>query len=216
MPNKRSDEGYTLPEVMITLLLLGIVSALLLGFLSNVLSTTSRATRDVDAEKEASLVLRSVAQDIRAASDISTTYPATSATSTCPQGGSYAAPSYSGYTQCVGFTIRQPTDGIATCPRTEVRYGVNNGELRQDRTVFKVVLGVCQAVDTTTGRSLMTNVTNTDIFSYLDGSGRNVLSPSPIGNPVDARTLKLHLVKRYQQNVPVLDFTTVLSLRNNR
>lgn len=208
------DAGTTLVELLVTVLLVGIVSVMMFGFLVNMTTLTSRTESDVEAEKLGQLVLKEMSRDIRGAATISVD-PGSGAGATCPAGGVYASP-YTGYGQCLAFTISEPTDGVSDCPRTEVRYGVASQVLRQDKAVYKLVGGACTLTSQTTGRVMMTGVTNTDVLRYYDGQGTNMLTASPARPPRDARSIEVHLRKQYKPNVAPITMRSVLSLRNKR
>lgn len=208
------EAGMTLVELLVTILLFGIVSVMMFGFLNNMTSVTARTEADVEAEKAGQLVLRQMSRDIRGATIISAN-PGSGAGTTCPAGGVYASP-YTGYATCLAFTISQPTDGISNCPRTEMRYGVANGVLRQDRFVYTMVSGTCTLTTQVTGRVMMTGVMNADVFTYRNGQGSNMLALSPPVTPTDARSIDVRLLKRYRNNVAPINLSSNLSLRNMR
>lgn len=216
----RPDDGFTLVELLVTLILISIVSVIGFNFLVSVDSTTTRASRDVAAETDAHFTLRQLSQDVRAAQSISATYPATSATSTCPASASFASPSFAGYKNCLNFLIYRPTTATSTtCPYTDVTYGLNGGVLRMDRTEYRVVSGVCTLFKTTTAATKMIGLVNTTgqpLFTYYDASGNDMLALGTPTNPAGARSIKITMNDRYQKNATDLLLTTSVSLRNQR
>jgi len=202
----------SLVELTVVLLLMSIVAALLFGFLYSVLNTTNRMTSDTQTEKQIELALRPVTENIRSASTISTSYPTTS--SCAP--GSYS----SGYTNCLAFTVARPTSGNLTCPQTVMVYGLKaDGVLREDRTDYATVSGVCRVTQTYTGRPLLNNITNgaTPLFTYFDAFG-NQLNPATATPTAFAAavTVRVSLNVQYRKGSPTLTYTSDLAVRNNR
>ena len=219
--NRRRDraEGFTLIELLVTMMLLSIVSVILFSFIDNVTNTTTRASADVQAETDAQLLLRQMSEDIRAAQDISATYPGTP---TCAASPDYSSPNFSGYKNCLSFSIYRPTSSSnLTCPRTDVVYGLNGTNLAMSRKEWKIVGGVCTATSTTTGlvqmKSVVNGATGQALFQYFDKTGKDMLPSSGTQvNPVGATTVKVTIVKRYRKNAQDLVLTTSAALRNQR
>jgi type II secretory pathway component PulJ len=213
-PKPASQEaGLTMVELAVTLGLLSIVGAILMAFMSNVMSTTSRATSDSEAEKKIELALRPVTEDIRSASQISTAYPVSTS---CPS-GAYPA----GYANCLSFTIARPSPGQLTCPKSVVVIGLNAGVLRMDRTDYNVVNGSCTTVRTSNGYPLLSGISNGSrpLFTYFDTFG-NQLDPNAMGQTtsrfVAAATVRVALNVAYKSGAPLLSYTSDLAVRNNR
>jgi type II secretory pathway component PulJ len=211
---ERSEAGVTLVELAVVLLLLGLVSAILYGFLNTMLTQTSRTTLNTQAEKSLVFALRPMTQDIRGASAISTTYPGTTS---CPA-GSFPT----GYSSCISFTVARPSSTSLSCPRSTIVYGLKaDGVLRVDRTNYKWVSGSCVATTVYSGRPLLHNVENgaTPLFTYFDRFG-NRIDPAAAGQTAlpftTAVTVRVSLSVRYKTGAPLLSYTSDLAVRNNR
>jgi hypothetical protein len=150
-----------------------------------------------------------VLQDLRAAESISQTYPTTS---TCPSGGSYP----SGYANCVQFTVPHTTSALATCPYSQITYGVVNGVMREDKTDYNAS---CTATSGFTGKVILSNLTNGNraLFAFTDRYG-NVLSSSTNSTTdyAASSTIRVQLYIRPLPSVGELDVFSTAALRNNR
>jgi type II secretory pathway component PulJ len=211
----RDDEsGTTLIELTVVLLLVSIVGILLFGFLWSVYRTTGRMTSDSQTEKSIQLAIRPLTENVRSASTIATTYPATT---------SCAAGSYpTGYANCLAFTIARPAAGQLTCPKSLITYGLkSDGILREDRTDYAFSGGACVVSRSYTGRPLLTNVVNgaTPLFTYFDAFG-NKLDPNAAGQTTTpfatAVTIRVSLSAQYAAGSPLLSYTSDLAMRNDR
>ncbi len=212
---RRDERGFTLVELTVALMLMGIVSALLFGFLVSVLRTTTTATSDTQAEQAIELALRPMTQDLRGASSIASAYPM--ATTSCAA-GSYPT----GYANCVSFTISRPAFGQLTCPKSVVVYGLKpDGVIRVDRTDYRVVGASCVATQLYIGRPVLSGVANstTPLFRYFDRFG-NELDPNAAGQSTlaftQAETVRVSVKVQYKKNAPLISYTSDLALRNNR
>jgi type II secretory pathway pseudopilin PulG len=207
------ERGSSLVELMVVVMLLSIVGVMLFSFLWSVVNTTTRATSDSQAEKAIELTLRPLTEDIRSTSTIATTYPATS---TSCASGSYPT----GYSNCLSITIARPTGSSMTCGKSTIVYGLkSDGILREDRTDYAVVGGVCTAKQLYIGKKLLTNIANgaTPLFTYFDALG-NRLDPSTstIGSFSGTVTIRVSLKVQYKLGAPLLSYTSDLAVRNNR
>lgn len=209
------ESGTTLIELTVVLALVSLVGLLLFGFLSSVFSTTSRMTNDTETEKSILFALRPLTENVRSASTVAITYPSTTS---CTAGGSYPT----GYANCLGITIARPSAGELTCPKSVMVYGLKaDGVLREDRTDYKFVSGVCSVSTSYIGRTMLKNVVNgaTPLFTYFDAFG-NQLDPNAAGQTTgpfaSAVTARVSLSVRYSASSPLLSYTSDLALRNNR
>jgi type II secretory pathway component PulJ len=211
----RDDQsGTTLIELTVVLLLVSLVGVILFGFLWSVQGTTTRMTNDTQAEKAIELALRPVTENIRSAATIATTYPS----STTCSSGSYPT----GYSNCLGITIARPAAGQLTCPKSVLVYGLkSDGILREDRTDYALVSGVCAVSRSYTGRPMLTKIVNggTPLFKYFDAFG-NQLDPNAAGQTsgafTAAVTVRTSVSVRYAVGAPLLSYTSDLAVRNNR
>jgi type II secretory pathway pseudopilin PulG len=213
--NRRHDErGSSLVELTVTMLIMSAVGVIIFGFLFNVISTTTRATSNTETEKEIELALRPLTADIRSASTISRTYPVTTS---CPT-SSYPT----GYSNCLSLTIQRPVVGALSCPKSVVTYGLkSDGVLRQDRTEYDLVGGVCSVTYSYTGRPLLKNLNNgaTPLFTFYDAFG-NALNPAASGQTAAvfaaSSTVRVSIKVQYRSGAPLLTYTSDLAMRNNR
>jgi type II secretory pathway component PulJ len=214
VPSKHNEDGVTLIELAIVMMLMSLVGVMLLGFLVSVMNTSSRATNDSQAEKGITLALRPVTENLRSAASIATVYPVTSSCAS----GSYPT----GYTNCLSVTVLRPIAGQLNCRKSVFTYGLkSDGILREDRTDYAIVGGSCVVTGSYTGRRLLTNIVNgsTPLFTYFDRFG-NVVDPLASGQTttpfVDVVTIRVTLNVRYQTGSPLLSYTSDFTLRNNR
>jgi prepilin-type N-terminal cleavage/methylation domain-containing protein len=165
----REERGFTITELAVVVLLMGIVSLITLNFLDNTTKVVGRTSATAQSEADARLALRTMLQDIRAAQNVATTYPVTT---TCPSGGAYPA----GYGFCLRFNVLHASNSTLTCPYSMITYGLVSGNLRQDRTDYDAN---CSVKSSYTGKLVIANVTNgtRPIFTYSDRYG-NPLSTS--------------------------------------
>ena len=205
----RSEEGVTLVEVAVVVMLMGIIGFMMLNFLDSTSTVVSRSSATAQTETSARLVLRSMLQDIRAAESISQTYPSTS---TCPAGGTYP----SGYATCIQFNVPHTNSTSATCPYSKLTYGLVNGVLKEDRVDYN---GACSASTIFTGKVILSNITNSTrpLFTFTDRFG-NLLSTSTGTNPsfAAASTVRVQLYLRPLRSVGEFDIFSTAALRNNR
>ena len=202
---RRGDEGFTVVEVMITLLLLGIVSATLLAFLDSTLRATTRASKNVQSEQAMTLALRSMTQEIRSADKL--TKCATASYATC----------------LVIEVPRQVTLGLA-CPSRKITYQVTGGFIRETRVVYPA--NACTPTQTVfNNRPLLESVVNTNaqpLFTYFDPTGA-IFNPDLLAADVaaaavsDAGSIKAEVFVDYGAvNSPVISLSSMAALRNQR
>ena len=210
----RNEEGVTIVELAVVLMLMGIVTATLVGFLWSVMGVSTRSTNHSEAQKALVLALRPVTQNIRGTATVATVYPSTSS---CPT-GSYPT----GYTNYLQVTVLRPVAGQLSCRKSVFTYGLkSDGILREDRTDYALVGGTCAVTSTYSGRPLLKKVVNGSqpLFTYFDRFG-NKLDPAASGQTtvpfVNVVTIRVTLNAQYQSNAPLLSYTSDLALRNNR
>jgi type II secretory pathway pseudopilin PulG len=211
----RNEDGITLVELAVVLILMSIVAVILFGFLYSVMNVSDRATKDSEAEKAISLALRPVTENLRGTTSIATLYPSTTS---CTTGGTYPT----GYANCLSVTVLRPIAGQLTCRRSVFTYGLkSDGILREDRTDYALVGGTCTAGTSYTGRKMLTNIENGSqpLFKYFDRFG-NQLDPAASGQTTlpftDAVTVRVTLNVRYRSGSPLLSYISDFALRNNR
>lgn len=208
------EHGFTIVELAVTVLILGIVVTVLFGFLDSTTSVTARTTRNVSAEQAGQIALRTVSQDVRAGNPITATYPASP--TSCPAGGSYPA----AYGNCLRVVVVRSDatgpsctgpDGLSVqSPYSLITYALVSGQVLQDRSDYSAT---CTVVSSYSGRTILDGVVNsasTPMFTFLDRAG---VATSSVTN---VSSVKVALDVRYQQNAPDLQLSSVVALRNYR
>lgn len=195
---KRDDEGFTLIELMVVVLIMGIVTFMVLNFFDGMQKTVGRATNDVFSENELRIALRTMTEDIRAAKPGLGNITFTSPTA-CP-----ATPSAS---NCLRFTVLRTTAANPTC-QSIITYGLVGTLLKSTRTDSN-----CAQNRAFTNKTVIGSVVNGSaaVFTYYDDNG-NILSASQSS----AATVKVTLNVEYQKNAPVLSISSFAALRNAR
>jgi Tfp pilus assembly protein PilW len=191
------EDGVTLVELLVTMAITLVVSGMILGFLQTTTAVVARTSNDVQAENDARLALRTMTQDIRAASPSSIGF-ASATSGACP-----AAPTAN---TCLAFTILRGTAAAPTC-RSTVTYGLLADRVQQTRSDANCPTNL------NISRSLIGNVANgsTPLFTYYDALG----SPLTTGQAT-AKTVKVTLVVTYTGGQQPLTLTSTLALRNAR
>jgi type II secretory pathway pseudopilin PulG len=195
----QGQAGLTVTELVVVMALMGLVSAVLLGFLNNTTSTVGRASADVQAENDARLALRTMTQDIRAARPSTISF-----TSLIPTPG--ACPTTPSAATCLSFSIYRGTVARPDC-RTTVTYGQLDGWVQQTRSDANCANNI------SISRRLIGNLANgsTPLFSYYDAAGVAMTSAQ-----ATATSVKVTLIVTYPGGQQPLSFTSTLSLRNAR
>lgn len=210
MTGRRDEHGFTLVELAVVVLIMGIVSVVLFDFLDSTTNVTARATSSVVKENEARLALRELTADIRAANVISATYPTNSA---CTTGGSFPT----GYPSCVTFEIKRSVDSAQACPKSVVTYGLVGTSVKKTRIDYAAN---CTTITrSVTGRTVIDGVVNgasTPLFRYFDGTGAQVASTTSTAGYIAASSIKTTLLLQYKTRSPNLLIDSTVALRNNR
>ena len=199
--DRTRDDGMTVVELSVVLLLLTIVSVIALGFVNSTMTTTARADANVKAERDGQLALRTITQDIRAANPLE---------DQC--GGSYA--------ECLKMTIVRPTSSHPNC-QSVVTYRIASGFVVQD-----LADSGCAATRSWSDRRLIevaNAATGDPLFTYTDRLGKPIAAAtSCAGNPITApcpkyaKAVSTNLVVRYDNASPPLKLSSVASVRNSR
>lgn len=221
----KHEEGFTLVEVLVTVVLMIAVAFITFGFVDNVTSVSARASRNVITESDAQVVLREMTQEIRAANPILAQYPTSGS---CPTSGGMTYPTAStpatGYLNCLRFAVVYSKTSANFCvnplvggrvplPYSIITYGLNGGVLFKDRTNYTT--SCTTPASSGTGRRILTGLANPStqpLFTYYDGSGTKIPDNATV---VSAGSVKITLIVPYQKNAPNLVLTSVASLRNN-
>lgn len=211
---RRPQDGFTILELMVTVLLLTVVGAVLFDFLDSTTAVTARATRNVSAEQAGQLALRTLTQDIRGANPVASTYPTTP--TSCPAGGSYPA----SYGRCLRLVmVRSDTagptcigpDGLAVqSPYSVITYALAGERVLQDRTDYTAG---CVVSRSWAGRVIIEGAVNpagTPLFTFLD---RNGVATTDLAS---GSSVRVAITVRYQPNAPLLSLASTVALRNYR
>lgn len=209
--NPRGEEGVTLVELLVTMLILSIVSLMLFTFMDGITSVTARTERHVQAEQDAQIVLRKMTEEIRAANPI--------------LDSAGCAGAASGFADCLRFDIQRTTEFEKPCVRRTVSYKLNRTAqvITRDATdwVWSSAISGCVVANTTT-RVVIESLnypTSTPLFVYTDNAGDPVgptlitLPPNQDGTAAVKVNLRLNYQKR---NAPSLVLSSNAVLRNNR
>lgn len=212
---RRDEQGVTLLELVVVVLLLGIVGTILLNFLDNTTSVTARATSNVVKENEGRQAMRELTQDVRAANKIASSAP--SGDPACPAS---TFPSYPGsYKTCLRFEIQRSVDATQACPKSVITYGLANGVLRKSRIDYAAN---CSTITRqVTGRTVATGVRNaaaTPLFEYFNSANQPITGTASTDIPlyVKAASIRVNLLLQYKKNAPDINITSAVALRNNR
>jgi prepilin-type N-terminal cleavage/methylation domain-containing protein len=191
------EDGVTLVELLVVMAISLLVAGVVLGFLEATTSVVARTSNDVRAENDARLALRTLTQDIRAASPSSITFTSSiaGACPTTPTPG-----------DCLSFTILRGTTAAPTC-RSTIIYGLLTDRVRQTRSDANCPTAV------SISRPLVNNVANgtTPLFTYYDAQGNPLTS-----GQATAKTVRVTLVVTYTGGQGPLTLTSTLALRNAR
>jgi prepilin-type N-terminal cleavage/methylation domain-containing protein len=160
----RSDDGFTMVELLVTMLITGIVLALLGTFFANISRLTSWSGKDRDATGQAALALDAVRAVVRVATD-----NPTSATTTDPA-------VVSGTGTSLSILAYSNTSASASAPM-QVTFSLDSTgtlvEKRQLSTLsssgYYVFNGAVTTSDIASGFSL---TAATPFFTFLDASGK--------------------------------------------
>src|SRR5207302_6866009 len=112
----RDQAGFTVLEVAVTTLILGIVLGIAYGFLVQTQSVESRSTNDAQLEKLAQIAERTLSEDVRGADPISAACGSTT------DAASPALPT--SYSSCVSFSVVRNTSGLVGCPKSAFVYAL--------------------------------------------------------------------------------------------
>lgn len=213
---RRDEQGMSLLELVVVVLILGIIGTVLFNFLDSTTSVTARATSNVVKENEGRQALRELTQDIRAANTILTDV---AGDPSCSSFLTYPA----GYKTCLRFEVKRSVDATRACPKSVITYGLVTtsgvANLRKSRTDY--------AADCTTktsevkGRLVVAGASNgaaTPLFEYFDGANQPITGTTSSDIPlyIKAASIRMNLWLKYKSNSPDLKLTSAVALRNNR
>jgi prepilin-type N-terminal cleavage/methylation domain-containing protein len=193
----RGEDGMTLVELLVVMSVMALVSAILLNLLDDTTSLVARASADVQAENDSRLALRTMTQDIRAASPSSIAFTG-STSGACPTSPTPAT--------CLRFTILRSTQANPNC-QSVITYGLQTDWVQRTRSDTNCASNV------TVSRNLITNVANgsAPLFTYYGADGATLTS-----SQTAAHAIKVTLKVSYQGGQQAITLTSTLSLRNAR
>ena len=193
----RREDGLTIVELTVVLAVMVLVTAILLGLLDHTTAIFRRASDDVQAENEGRVALRTMTQDIRAASPASIAFTGT-VSGACPATPTPAT--------CLRFTVERGTAAAPNC-RSTITYGLHDDWVQQTRAD-----SACPS-PRDVSRKLITSVANgaTPLFTYYGDDGA-ALSSGQAG----ASSIKVTLLVGYRGAQRPLTLASTLSLRNAR
>lgn len=193
----RGQGGFTMPEMIVTVMLLGVVSVFMLNFLDNTTTATSKATNDVTMEQDGQLALRSLTEDLRSARAISQ----------CAGGVSYAS--------CVTVEIAKSTNASQTCPKRVATYQAIGTTLVQKWTDYAAD---CTTATRSVNHAILSGVQSISIFTYYATDAITPLDPVVDAARVPLTpVIKITIPVKYKgRGASVVTLSSFASLRNNR
>jgi prepilin-type N-terminal cleavage/methylation domain-containing protein len=217
---RRNENGMSLIELMVVLMMTSIVSALVYAVLIDSTKVAARADNSTRAENSGRLALRSMSQDIRAAVQIR----GSSSTTACASGLTYPA----GFATCVGFLVPHEVSASATtttvagstkpiaCPYSNITYGLKSGVIREDRTDYNAS---CAATNSFTGKAVLASVSNTaaqPLFTFYDIYGNRLGASDTVAAYQEAGSVSMQVYLNYQKGAPDISLVSTAALRNDR
>lgn len=193
----------TVMELMVSMAVMTVVVAILFGILDTTSRIVTRGNGDVQTMNNVQLAMRTMTQDIRAATQLSFTSASASA---CP-----SSPTSS---NCLSFAISHnvPTS-YPNCQAT-VTYGVVPDTSSSSLTGLKITRTIQQtncASNISGSTTVLSNVNSSSVFSYYDGAD-NLLS---VGQ-AQAKSVQISLSALYQKGASPLTSSSFVALRNAR
>lgn len=209
--SRSDDDGFTVPEVAVTLMILSIVMVIMLQFLTHATDITARSESNSRRETEAQLALRELTAEIRALNPASAT--------------ACASPLPVSMDDCLAYEINRSVSGLSVCPKTRISLAMEGTAPARVISVVREEFPAgaspttCDATPaSTTRKTVLTKVVNSyteKLFTYYAGDG-SVLNPASAGftfQSVDAVRVLFFL--EYRNAASRLDFRSVIALRNN-
>jgi prepilin-type N-terminal cleavage/methylation domain-containing protein len=204
---RRDDSGFTVVEMAVTVMIMGIASVMFLNFLNNTMTLTRRAEKDSQGEQAMTLALRTMTEDLRSASNV---YACTAAL----------------YKNCLVIDVPRGQSVGLSCPSKTVTYSLSNGTL----SATEVDYGASSCTTTTTkwnNRPLLQSVVNgagENLFTFYDGNG-NVFDPDSgaytaaqaAAMVTTSGSIKAFVRVNYGMNgAPTISMSSFAALRNHR
>lgn len=210
---RRDEQGATIVEVTLTMLILAILLTVAFDFLDRASIIAVKTDSQGRAEDDTQRVLRTVTQHLRGALPI--TGPCSAATDT-------ATPSLpAGYNNCVRFDVPRSTSGLGTCARTEFVIAlVGTGtekKLVYNRREFTGTT-TCTAGPLTLRRVLLERVVNPStapLFTYYGSDGNAINTATAAASVPRAAQVLVTLHTRYRSGSKPIVLSSAAALRNN-
>jgi type II secretory pathway component PulJ len=211
------EEGVTLVELIVVLVLLSIVSIMLFGFMSNTTEISARVDDHNTAERDAILGMRRITQDLRGANPVVTNG---SNVPICPSAYSALAAG-----NCVEVLLSRNTNlsSATFCvvsgrsvalPFRRVVFRLEGSRVLENR--YEHTSSCTTAASSSLDRSVVEEVANpatTRLFTFLNRSGDPITPGQSIGN---AGSVRISLVLAYRAGTAPLQLSSVAALRNYR
>lgn len=204
MSKSEREQGFTVAELAVTVIILGVVTLIIFSFLDSTSVFAQRTDENVRAEEAGSLALRTMAREIRAANPIG---------APCSPGG--------GYDQCLQFTVQRPSSSNPNCS-TAIRYRLASGSILQDLTDSN-----CASARNWTERPVVAVVNNSSAdrpFRYFDRLGNEIAvtttcspDPSQPACVLKSKSVKITLkLTHFRRTAQPIELSTFAALRNSR
>lgn len=222
---RRDEEGFTVVELLVTVVLVAVVGVISLNFVDQVTKVSGTGSRQLISQGQAQTVLREMTQEIRGANPISAT-SANIPAGTCPAGTTFpaAGTASTGYLNCLRFALVTSTNSTKFCltaefgrvaaPYRVITYGLVNGTLYKHQTSYDA--SCAGTVAPGPGRVLLRGLTNAShskpLFTYFDGTGTKIADTAPA---LGAGSARITLMVPYEATAPHLELTSVAAFRNN-
>lgn len=216
----RSDDGFTMVELLVVVLLMSFVGAMMIGFLDNTTNITAKVDDHVEAERDAIVALRRLSQDVRSANPILVTTTAPVGLPKCPS--AYAALTYG---NCLELIVSKNLDlsGATVCdvdvrrrvalPFRRVVFRLEGSNVLEDR--YEHTTSCTSPSSTSLARPVLSEVSNgaTPLFTFLNGAG----SPIALNQPITTvASVRINVTIAYRAGSAPLHLSSVASLRNYR
>lgn len=207
----RLEEGFSLPEVLVVTLLMGIVSLTLLTTLNALVGTSASTNTKANILAETRLAMQNIARDLRAANPVD---PISNSLPT------------SGYDNRITFKVFCSTGADCVGGLRQVAYELNTFAFKQNRgSADRALLEPSGPAAATPSlrRGAVVNSASEPVFIYLDRNGNRINTYPAVGSgrpPTYFRDctkrVVIHLKVRSKTNDPsaVVDLQTSVQLRN--
>ena len=197
----RDEDGFTIIEMAITVMLLGIVSFVLFSFLDSSMKITTRASKDLQAEQRMTIALRQMTQEIRSADSVTQ----------CAGNVSYKT--------CIVIDVPRETMLGAACPLRRITYQLVGTTVRETRVTYPAA--ACSPTTTTyNARPVLEGVVNTaaqPLFTFYDQAGTTFDPDVSPGLVASAGSVKTSIKVNYGvSGAPVISLDSMAALRNQR